>query len=50
MLYVEPMTRKEIAEYAAMEEGLTKFGNYRTDYQAQLEEVRQLKARAMRRL
>ena len=41
MLYIEPITRKEIAEYTAMEEELQ--GD-------ELEEIRQRKARALRRL
>ena len=41
MLYIEPVTRKEIAEYTALEEELQ--GD-------ELEEIQQLKARALRRL
>lgn len=41
MLYIEPVTRKEIAEYTEMEEELQ--GD-------ELEEIQQLKARALRRL
>ena len=41
MLYIEPITRKEIAEYTALEEELQ--GD-------ELEEIRQRKARALRRL
>lgn len=47
MLYVEPMTRKEIAEYTAMEEQL--HAGDQTGV-AQLEEIRRCKARAMGRL
>jgi len=64
MLYIEPITRKEIAEYTALEEELhgdehkaarleevqcCKTRAMRRN-QAQLEEIRQLKARAMKRL
>jgi len=49
MLYVEPMTRQEIAGYTAMEEARSALlGNQAES--AQLEEIRRCKARAMRRL
>jgi len=46
MLYIEPMTKKEIAEYTVMEEQLQ--GDQ--SQQEKLEEIRQRKAHAMRRL
>ena len=46
MLYVEPMTKKEIAEYTALEEQLQ--GDQ--SQQEKLEEIRQRKAHAMMRL
>ena len=46
MLYVEPMTKKEIDEYTAMEKRLQEDESQ----QAKLEEIRQRKAHAMRRL
>jgi len=64
MLYIEPVTMKEIAKYIAMEEELQR-GKHKAARleqvqccktrsmrrnQARLEEVKQLKARAMRRL
>ena len=64
MLYIEPVTRKEIAKYTAMEEEL-QGGEHKAARleevqccktramrrnQARLEEIRQVKARAMRRL
>ena len=45
MLYIEPVTRKEIAEYSALGKKLQLQGD-----EHRLEEVQQLKARAMRRL
>ena len=63
--YIEPVTRKEISEYNAMEEELQggehkaarleegqccKTRAMEEELNARLEEVRQLKARAMRRL
>jgi len=49
MLYIEPVTRKAIAEYTALEEEL-QGGDQMVEQQARLEEVRRCKARAMRRL
>ena len=46
MLYIEPVTRKEISEYTAMEEQL----QGKTLWQEKLGEIRGCKARAMRRL
>ena len=46
MLYIEPVTRKEIEKYSAMEKKLQ--GD--KDQQAKLEEVQQRKERSMRRL
>ena len=48
LLYVEPVTRKEIEEYSAMEEQLQE--DEKMQHASQLEEVRQRKTRAMRRL
>jgi len=45
MLYIEPVTRKEIIEYTAMEEALQG-----AEHQGQLEEIQRCKTRAMRRL
>ena len=65
MLYIEPITRKEIVDCTALEEELLQGGEHKVARleeaqccktramrrnQARLEEVRQLKARAMRRL
>jgi len=50
MLYVEPITRQEIAEYTAMEESLQAGGQMEGEHQGQLEEIRQRKARSMGRL
>jgi len=50
LLYVEPMTRKEIAEYSALEEELLQGDQSGSDQQVKLEEIRSCKARAMRRL
>ena len=51
MLYIDPVTRKEVAEYTALEEGLQSGGQQiGVEHQARLEEVRQCKARSMRRL
>ena len=49
MLYIEPVTRQEIAEYTAMEEQLLQGGKVGSA-PGQLEDIRQRKARAMRRL
>ena len=46
MLYIEPVTRKEIEDYSALEKKLQ--GDQ--SQQAELEEVQQRKERAMRRL
>jgi hypothetical protein len=46
MLHVEPVTRKEISKYSTMEEVLLRSGAPDT----QLEEIRQRKTRALRRL
>ena len=46
MLYIEPVTRKEIEEFSALEEQLQ--GDQ--SKQAELEEVQQNKERSMRRL
>ena len=46
MLYIEPVTRKEIEECTALEKHLQ--GD--KDQQAKLEEVQQRKERSMRRL
>ena len=48
MLYIEPMTRKEIAKYTAKESSSALLGNQVEA--AQSEEIRQCKARAMRRV
>ena len=48
MLYIEPVTRKEIAEYTIMEEELVR--GDRVEQKVKLEEIRQLNACAMRRL
>jgi len=50
MLYVEPMTRKEIAECTALEEELLQRDQRGSDQQVKLEEIRCCKARSMRRL
>jgi len=51
MLYIEPMTRKEIAEYTAMEEELQSGDQIGGgEQEARLNEIHQLKARAMRRV
>ena len=50
MLYIEPVTRKEIAEYTALEEELLQGDLMGVEQEARLEEIRQSKARAMRRL
>ena len=50
MLYVEPVTRKEIAEYTALEEELLQGDQRGSDQQVKLEEIRCCKARSMRRL
>jgi len=49
MLYIEPVTRKEIAEYTTMEEELLQ-GGLDAEQEVSLEEIRGCKARAMRRL
>ena len=49
MLYIEPVTRKEIAECTAVEEELMNQSSV-CDKESRLEEIRQHKARAMRRL
>ena len=46
MLYIEPVTRKELAEYTTMEEQL----QGKTLWLEKLGEIRECKARAMRRL
>ena len=46
MLYIEPMTRKEMAEYTTMEEQL----QGKPLWQEKLGGIRESKARAMRRL
>jgi len=48
MLYIEPVTRNEIEECTIMEEELLQ--GDRVEQKVKLEEIRQLKARAMRRL
>ena len=51
MLYINPITRKEISDYTALEEGLQSGGQQiGVEQQARLEEVRRCKARTMRRL
>ena len=50
MLYIEPMTRKEIAGYAALEEELIQGSQMGAEQEVKLEEIRQCKSRAMRRL
>jgi len=50
MLYIESVSRKQIAEYTAMEEQLLQGGQMEGEHQGQLEEIRRCKARAMRRL
>ena len=50
MLYIEPVTRKEIAEYIALEEELKSRDLMGVEQEARLEEIRQCKARAMGRL
>jgi len=50
MLYIEPVTRKAIAEYVAKEEELQKGNQMGVDQRERLEEIRRCKARAMRRL
>jgi len=50
MLYIEPITRKEIAEYTAMEEELQGGDALGREKEVRLEEIRQCKARSMRRL
>jgi len=49
MLYIEPVTRKEISDYTLKEEELQSNG-LGDKQQVRLEEIRQCKARAMRRL
>ena len=50
MLYVEPVTRKGLAEYTTMEEELLQGSQIDAEQKVRLEEIRQCKARAMRRL
>jgi len=50
MLYIEPVTRKEIAGYTTMEEQLLQGCHMEGEHQGQLEEIRQRKAQSMRRL
>lgn len=50
MLYIEPMTRKEIAEYTAMEEELLWENQMGGEQEVRLNEIQQLKAKAMRRV
>jgi len=50
MLYIESVTRKEIAGYTTMEEELLQGGQIDAEQQVKLEEIRRCKARAMRRL
>ena len=50
MLYIEPVTRQEIAEYTALEEELHSGYLVEDDQEIRLEKVRPLKALAMRRL
>jgi len=49
MLYIEPVTQMEIAEYSALEEELQR-SQIGDEQQAKLEEIRQRKARSMRRI
>ena len=49
MLYIESVTSKEIAEYTTMEEELQSGNLMEAEQQVKLEEIRQSKARAMRR-
>ena len=50
MLYIEPITRKEIAEYTALEEELQGGDALGREQEVRLEEIRQCKARSMSRL
>ena len=50
MLYIEPITQKEITDYTALEEELQGGDQSVEQQQARLEEVRRCKARAMSRL
>ena len=50
MLYIEPVTREEIAEYTAMEEEMLQGDQIDAEHEVSLEEIRGCKARAMRRL
>jgi len=50
MLYIEPVTRKEIADYTALEEELQGGDQMGGEQEVRLEEIRRCKARAMRRL
>ena len=50
MLYIEPVTRQELTEYTALEEDLHSGYLAEDEQEVRLEKVRQLKARAMRRL
>ena len=50
MLYIEPVTRKEIAECTAVEEELQGGDAIGREQDVRLEEIRQRKARALRRL
>ena len=49
MMAVKPVTRKEIADYTALEEELHG-GAMGGEQEVRLEEIRRCKARAMRRL
>ena len=50
MLYIEPVTRKEISGYTVLEEELLYSPVAVGDEEARLEEIRRHKARAMIRL
>ena len=50
MLYVESVTRQDIADYTALEEELQAGDLMRGEQEVRLEEIRQCKARSMRRL
>jgi len=50
MLYIEPLTRKEIAKYTTTEEELLQGGRLDAEQEVRLKMIRQRKARAIKRL